>query len=189
MAGRPPAPQTIVIPNQVVLPWLRNEVFNMSSLFPEILEPSDCLQWLARRCLIRNSYTCPTHHQLCNWMVHGESIDGKRWRCQMCNMQKSVRDGSFFSGSHLTLKQVIILMYCWSHDMASASWLKFRTAVLPPFCCWLNSTFCPVRISCPTGGQLMPTLMRFSTGSTCIPLSYINRNSLILTIQMFILNL
>jgi len=35
----------------------------------------------------------------------------------MCNTQKSVPDGSFFSGSHLTLKQVIILMYCWSHDM------------------------------------------------------------------------
>ena len=35
----------------------------------------------------------------------------------MCNMQKSMRNGSFFSGSHLTLKQIIILMYCWSHDM------------------------------------------------------------------------
>ena len=117
MAGRPPAPQTIVIPNQVLLPQLRNEVFNMSSLFPEISKPSDCLQWLARCRLIRNSYTCPTCHQLCNLTVHSGSIDGKRWRCQMCNTQKSVPDGSFFSGSHLTLKQVIILMYCWSHDM------------------------------------------------------------------------
>jgi hypothetical protein len=37
--------------------------------------------------------------------------------CQECNFCKSVRDGSFFARSHLTLKQVIILVYCCSHDL------------------------------------------------------------------------
>ena len=53
MAGRPLARQTIVNVNEVVLPCHRNEILNMPLLLPEILEPSDCLQWLARRSLIR----------------------------------------------------------------------------------------------------------------------------------------
>jgi len=32
-------------------------------------------------------------------------------------MRKSVRDGSFFSGSHLTLKQILTMVYCWCHDL------------------------------------------------------------------------
>lgn len=38
-------------------------------------------------------------------------------KCQPCNVRKSVRDGSFFLHSHMMLKQIIILIYCWSHDM------------------------------------------------------------------------
>jgi len=31
--------------------------------------------------------------------------------------RKSVRDGSFFSGSHLSLRKLILVVYCWAHDM------------------------------------------------------------------------
>jgi transposase-like protein len=31
--------------------------------------------------------------------------------------RKSVRDGSFFARSHLTIRQIVIMVYCWSCDM------------------------------------------------------------------------
>lgn len=138
MPGKSTAPQTIINPMQVFLPRVRNEAFNMSSLLPEISDTADCMQWLAKRRLIRNSFICPTCRQLCNLTVHGGSIDGKRWRCQMCNTQKSVRDGSFFSGSHLTLKQVIILMYCWAHDMPQKHIIHETEVSEPTVVDWCN---------------------------------------------------
>lgn len=117
MAGRPAAATVIVNPNNVIAMNVRNEIYNFASLLPEVATPSLCLQWLASRRLIKNSYQCPNCQQLASFTVHNGSSDGRRWVCQRCNMRKSVRDGSFFAHSHLALKQVIILVYCWAYDM------------------------------------------------------------------------
>lgn len=117
MAGRPAAPTVIVNPIVVQPMNIRNELHNFTTLLPELMTPLSCLQWLASRRLIRNSLTCVGCQQLAKFTVHGCSIDGYRWVCQRCNMRKSVRDASFFSHSHLSLRQVIILVYCWAQDM------------------------------------------------------------------------
>ena len=41
--------------------------------------------------------------------------DGKVWRCsnRTCNAKVSIRKGSWFEGSHLTLEQVLKLTYLW----------------------------------------------------------------------------
>lgn len=42
--------------------------------------------------------------------------DGICWRCTRCKGRKSIRDGSFFTKSHITLQKWLILMYWWSRE-------------------------------------------------------------------------
>ncbi|GFO26424.1 hypothetical protein PoB_005292900 [Plakobranchus ocellatus] len=52
----------------------------------------------------------------------------KWWYCSTCKTRKSLRDGSLFSGSHLTLQQIVILIYWWSYDMSQAV-IKHETGI------------------------------------------------------------
>ena len=42
--------------------------------------------------------------------------DGFSWWCRQCKGRKSIRDGSFFSKSHLPLQKWFILIFWWSHE-------------------------------------------------------------------------
>ena len=42
--------------------------------------------------------------------------DGFCWRCMSCKTTKSIRDGSFFTKSRLTLQKWLILIYWWSRQ-------------------------------------------------------------------------
>jgi len=117
MAGRPTAPVEIVHPNTVIPLRNRYETFNLVELLPQLMDTDSYLQWLASRGLIRNTMARASCGQPCSLVSHGGSIDGRRWHCCPCTTCKSVRDGSFFSGSHLSLCQLILVVYCWAHDM------------------------------------------------------------------------
>ena len=47
------------------------------------------------------------------------SIDGVLWRCShsKCTNKISIREGSWFSGTHLSLDQVIKLTYYWVYKL------------------------------------------------------------------------
>ena len=38
------------------------------------------------------------------------------WKCSCCKTRCSVRDGSFFAKSHLTLQQWVMLLHFWSRQ-------------------------------------------------------------------------
>ena len=42
--------------------------------------------------------------------------DGRSWWCPRCKGRKSIRDGSFFSKSRLTLQKWLILIYFWVRE-------------------------------------------------------------------------
>ena len=42
--------------------------------------------------------------------------DGVRWWCRQCKTTKSIRDGSFFSKSRMTLQEWLILIFYWVDD-------------------------------------------------------------------------
>ena len=42
---------------------------------------------------------------------------GYTFRCHECRCRKSIRTGSFFEHSHLSLDTIFELMYCWSLEM------------------------------------------------------------------------
>ena len=65
---------------------------------------------------MRNTVTCGVCAQPASLVAYNEGLDGKRWSCRGCNWRQSIRQGSFFSGSHLTLQEIILLMYFWAHD-------------------------------------------------------------------------
>lgn len=76
----------------------------------------DVLQWLARRRLVKNSRFCEGCEINMSLNSKGQSTDGYIWSCKRCRRAKSIRQGSFFTGSHLSLEQLLLVIYCWTND-------------------------------------------------------------------------
>eukprot|EP00057_Strongylocentrotus_purpuratus_P031574 XP_785036.1 PREDICTED: uncharacterized protein LOC579849 isoform X2 [Strongylocentrotus purpuratus] len=93
-------------------------------LVPQLVNIEGCLQFLAERALIGNSWTCDVCQER-GRLQATEAIDGFVWRCPPpCRRRKSIRQGSFFSKSHLDLKKIIMFIYLWAADLP----LKFIQA-------------------------------------------------------------
>ena len=60
--------------------------------------------------------------------------DGESWWCPRCKTQKSIRDGSFFSKSRITLQNWLLIMYWWARqfpvtDTAEDAQVEEKTAI------------------------------------------------------------
>ena len=75
------------------------------------------MRWLASRRLLCNIRICSGCGNLCQLQNYQHGLDGKRWSCEPCGYRKSIRDGSFFSRSHMSLKKIVLMVYCWAQDM------------------------------------------------------------------------
>lgn len=49
------------------------------------------------------------------------------FRCPECKTRRSVRHGSFFEKSKLSLRQLVQIMYYWSRDEQQQDKLRFGT--------------------------------------------------------------
>ena len=113
--GRPAALAYVVDPNTVLTPnQLRNESWTLRTLSPRIT--GGCLDWLAKRRLISNSWRCDSCHLPARFYKFSRGLDGYRWRCRACDIGWSIRQGSFFEQSHLPLDSIIALIYYWATD-------------------------------------------------------------------------
>ena len=45
-----------------------------------------------------------------------DSSDGVSWYSPQCYTSKSIRDGSFFSNSRLSLQKLLLIMYLWARQ-------------------------------------------------------------------------
>jgi hypothetical protein len=67
--------------------------------------------------LIRRTMQCNSCGRDMTWSQRPDGNDGVRWRCQrrvagaMCNRSTSIRHGSWFQRSKLTLLEIILLTY------------------------------------------------------------------------------
>jgi len=116
--GRPAAPTFIVpVAELMDVAAIHEENWCMWELRHELDNQMMILEWLARRGLIRNSNDCnkcdDTSFSL---NTYKQGVDGYRWACKCCKATKSVRDQSFFGKSHLSLSQVLRILYGWSKD-------------------------------------------------------------------------
>ena len=118
MAGRPRADRIVIVQANEILDvgQIRAETWRNSTLSVALNDNDECLMWLARRRLLRNSYPCRVCGLPCKLINRATSVDGKQWACGACRHYKSIRDGSFFARSHLPTKQIMQLVYSWSRD-------------------------------------------------------------------------
>lgn len=112
-------PRTVIVDVSEILSaaQLREEHWTIVRLSKHLGDPESCLQWCARRKLLRNSVLCvlcniPSSLHNCN-----STSNGKVWRCKVCKGKVSVRDGSLFQGSHLTIMQILLIIYNWAKEL------------------------------------------------------------------------
>jgi ISXO2-like transposase domain len=127
--GRPRAPEeiipqaNIVAPNLMVVDMKFRRLVTLAGLDSDDpnVDPTTCRRWLASQGLLANSRECDVcpGHVRCRLMHAANAADDCEWRCPNfanCNFRSSIRDGSFFAGSHLTLQQILELIYHWARD-------------------------------------------------------------------------
>jgi hypothetical protein len=121
MAGRP-RERTFIVEDGEILPpaEIRQEKWRLSTLGEVLSNTEQCMMWLARRRLLGNRYNCVHCNVPCTLVSYQQRLDGKRWICSPCKTSKSIREGSFFCKSHLQLKQIIRIVYCWAYGMTRA---------------------------------------------------------------------
>ena len=123
MAGRPKGPMNLLnVPQQVVpMEQLVESIgdMNHTELVRKINIDEDnqltCIQWLAHLGLLASVVRCPTHNDPCSLTRAKDRTDGFEWRCRSnahtCNFKASIRQGSFFSKSHLSLPVLVDIIY------------------------------------------------------------------------------
>ena len=118
--GRPRAPELIVPVANVLNPQqLLGEVFNFNGLANEaLIDTPTCMSWLARLGLLANTTVCGLWpgRIICRFTRHTQGTDGFEWKCSTagCVYWQSIRHDSFFSDSHLTMSQIVELIYHWA---------------------------------------------------------------------------
>lgn len=83
----------------------------------ELQSQQMCLRWMARRRLVKNSCSCAISNMPATLAAYAQGQDGVRWSCRNCNFRQTVRAGSFFEASKLSLVQITLLTYYWSSDV------------------------------------------------------------------------
>ncbi len=79
---------------------------------------NDTIKFMVRRKFLTNSSMCGA----CNRprTIHRDpaKTDTIIWECpnRQCRSKKSIREGSIFSDSQLSLVQLLMFMYCWAEE-------------------------------------------------------------------------
>lgn len=96
---------------------VKREVWHFRLLDCSLRELPQCIQWLARRSLIANSRQCCMCQQPMRFIAYIKGLDKKRWSCHTCQQTLSLRNGSFFERSNLSLVDIVLLIYVWVKDL------------------------------------------------------------------------
>lgn len=83
-----------------------------------ILWITTCIHWLVKHRLLKNNCFCKMCEVLMNFVKKANVKDKYRWQCKRCRGGTSIREGSFFIRSHLSLNQVIIIVYYLCYDLS-----------------------------------------------------------------------
>ena len=80
--------------------------------------PQDHIDFLQQHHLLPSTMMCGSCNNTMTIGVKSDISDGHIFRCSSssCKTTKSIRHGSFFSKSRLSLKQWLILMYWWVRE-------------------------------------------------------------------------
>ena len=73
----------------------------------------DLIAWFRAKRLLARSQDCSTCNVPMRQGTRKDVTDGLVWRCPQCKTTKSIREGSFFTKSRLTLQKWLLLIHFW----------------------------------------------------------------------------
>ena len=73
----------------------------------------DLIAWFRAKRLLARSQDCSNCNVPMRQGTRKDVTDGLVWRCPQCKTTKSVREGSFFTKSRLTLQKWLLLIHFW----------------------------------------------------------------------------
>ena len=94
--------------------WLR--VFLSSILALVFGETEELIDFLQQQHLLPSNMVCSSCNTPMTLRQKSDISDGCIFRCGSCKTTKSLRTGSFFSKSKLTLQQWLVLLYWWVRE-------------------------------------------------------------------------
>ena len=87
---------------------------SLLELGPTIFGPSvDLIAWFRTKRLLARSQDCSQCNVPMRQGTRKDVTDGVVWRCPQCKTTKSIREGSFFSKSRLSLQKWLLLLHFW----------------------------------------------------------------------------
>ena len=92
-------------------------------LIGQMLDKDKFINWLMDKGLLKNIQICPRCNCEMNLVKCGDRSDGYRWECNRQMNRKrhraelSVRSGSWFEKSNLTLEEMVKFTYWWCRDL------------------------------------------------------------------------
>jgi len=76
-------------------------------------EPEEILKFLAHNGLLKNKRECKKCLMPMSLVRMKRRLEGIEWRCSSCASAKSIRQGSMFAGSLLSIFKLLVLLYMW----------------------------------------------------------------------------
>src|SRR5689334_11777036 len=85
------------------------------------------LQWLQNMKLIPTTRKCECGSKM-SLRIQKEGRNYQNWRCttNKCRRECGFLVGTFFEGSHLSLKEIFQMSYFWAHDICSEKFIQFQ---------------------------------------------------------------
>jgi hypothetical protein len=132
-------------------------------LYALILNNSAAIEWCRERGLLSNHQTCPTCGEDMKIENH-KCNDSEIWRCRKMvlgtkhDCKLSIRSGSVFEGSNLSIREILFILYEWAVQ-SPAHMTGYELSISQPtVCSWylmfrrIVSTFMETRLSGQIGG-------------------------------------
>ncbi|GBL82064.1 hypothetical protein AVEN_50628-1 [Araneus ventricosus] len=86
-----------------------------------------CIDWLKSQGLIPKVVFCPSCRNKMKFEAQESAVDGYIWICKDCKIeppQCSTRDGSWLESKNLSLVDILLFTYLWSHGFTEAQIVK-----------------------------------------------------------------
>ena len=90
-------------------------------LLGDLNDIDKCIKWCQDMGLLGKYYICPVCKGQMKWTSRADVQDKYTWRCRdkTHDMRRSIRTGTWFSNSHLSLIKILWLTHLWCSDVAS----------------------------------------------------------------------
>jgi len=94
---------------------LANQIFQpMNFKGLQIVLQGDVVEWCRDKRLITSHHTCRHCRIPLSLIKDTDSPDGMTWRCKSCRIKESIRKDSLFYASHMSISQILELLYWFS---------------------------------------------------------------------------